>query len=66
MCIVPSAPVIKDLTPIDSESVQVEWDIPTVNYGIITTYTIYYTIEDGPQRGLTIPSNGQDVSHSKT
>ena len=60
--IVPSAPVIKDLTPIDSESVHVEWNIPIVNYGIITIYTIYYTIENGPERSLIVPSNGQDVS----
>ena len=61
--IVPSAPVIKDLTPIDSGSVRVEWNIPTVNYGIITVYTIYYTIENDLERSLIVPSNGQGVSH---
>ena len=58
----PVAPVMKGLTAIDSGSVRVEWNKPEVNYGMITTYTIYYTIENGTERSLIVPSNGQDVS----
>ena len=53
---------MKNLTAINSGSVRVEWNEPEVNYGIITMYTIYYTIENGPERSLIVPSNGQDVS----
>ena len=60
--VAPIAPVMKDLTAIDSESVRVEWNKPEVNYGIMTTYTIYYSIENGSERSLIVPSNGQDVS----
>ena len=53
---------MKDLTAIDSGSVHVEWNKPEVNYGIITMYTIYYTIENGLERSLIVLPNGQDVS----
>ena len=64
--VVPTAPIAKDITAIDSESVRIEWNIPADTNGVITIYTIYYIIENGPERNLIVPFNGQDVSHDYT
>ena len=32
--------------------------------GIVSIYTIYYIIENGPERSVMVPFNGRDVSHS--
>ena len=61
--LVPTAPVIKNITAIDSESVRIEWNVPTEINGILTTYTISYTIESGSGRSIIVPFNGQNVSH---
>ena len=67
MCVViislaPSAPIIKNLTVIDSRSVYVEWNIPSDTNGALTTYTIYYSNENGAKRNLMVPFNRQNVS----
>ena len=64
--LVPTAPVVKSITAIDSESVRIEWNIPADTNGVITIYTIYYIIENGPERSLIVSFNGQDVSHDYT
>ena len=64
--LVPTAPVVKGITAIDSESVHIEWNIPADTNGVLTIYTIYYIIENGPERSLIVPFNGQDVSHDYT
>ena len=30
--------------------------------GVLTIYTIYYIIENGPEQNVTVPFNGEDVS----
>ena len=62
--LVPSAPVVKDITAIDSESVQIEWYIPTDTNGILSIYTISYTVDNGPEKSLVVQFNGQNVSYS--
>ena len=62
--VVPSAPVVKDITAIDSGSVRIEWNMPTDANGELTIYTITYTIENGPGRRLIVPFNGKNVSYS--
>ena len=62
--VVPIAPVVKGITAIDSESVRIEWNIPADTNGVLTIYTIYYIIENGPKRSLIVPFSGQDVSHN--
>ena len=60
----PTAPIVKDITAIDSGSVRIEWNIPADTNGVLTIYTIYYIIENDPERSLIVPFNGQPVSHS--
>ena len=60
----PSAPVIKDVTTIDSESMHIEWYKPTYINGILSIYTIHYTIDGGPEMIVTVPFNGYNVSCS--
>ena len=62
--LVPSVPVVKDITAIDSESVQIEWHIPTNTNGILSIYTISYIVDNHPKRSLIVPFNGQNVSHT--
>ena len=62
--LVPTAPAVKGITAIDSESVHIEWNIPTNINGILTNYTISYTIENGSERNVTVPFNGQNVSNT--
>ena len=64
LSLVPSAPVVKNITAIDSESVHIEWNIPTDTNGILSIYTISFTVDDGTVSSLEVPSKGQDVSHS--
>ena len=61
--LVPSAPVVKDITAIDSESVYIEWYMPTDTNGIVSVYTISYTVDDSPENTLIVAFNGQNVSH---
>ena len=62
--LVPSAPVVKEITAIDSGSVRIEWYIPTETNGELTIYTISYTVENGPERSLIVLFNGHNVSQS--
>ena len=62
--VVPSAPIVKDITAIDSGSVHIEWYIPKDTNGKLTMYTISYTVENGPERSLIVLFNGQNVSQS--
>ena len=62
--LVPSAPVVKDVTAIDSESVQIEWYIPTDTNGIVSIYNISYAADDGSEKNLIVPFNGENVSQS--
>ena len=60
--LVPSAPVVKDITAIDSHSVHIQWYMPTNTNGILSTYTIYYTIDGGSETSVTVAFNGYNVS----
>ena len=60
--LVPSAPVVKDITAIDSHSVHIQWYMPTNTNGILSTYTIYYTIDGGSEISVTVAFNGYNVS----
>ena len=31
--------------------------------GVLSMYTIFYTIENGPERNIMVPFNGQNVSY---
>ena len=62
LSLVPSAPVVNYMTAIDSESVLIEWYMPTNTNGILSIYTISYNTENGVERNLIIPFNGQNVS----
>ena len=62
--LVPSAPVIKDLTAIDTESVHIVWCIPIDTNGVLSDYIISYTVSNGPKRSLIVPFNEQNVSYS--
>ena len=62
MTTAPSPPVINAVTAIDSTSVQVEWSIPSSPNGMLTVYTITYSIEGGDSITVKIPYNGQPVS----
>ena len=62
--LVPSAPVVKDVTAIDSESVQIEWYKPADTNGIVSIYNISYTADDGSEKSLIVPFNGENVSQS--
>ena len=42
----------------------IEWYIPTDTNGILSGYTISYTVDDGSENNLTVPFNGQNVSWS--
>ena len=61
MTAAPSPPVINTVTAIDSTSVQVEWSIPTNPNGILTVYTITYSIEGGVSMTISVPYNGRLV-----
>ena len=61
--LVPSAPVVKNITAIDTESVQIEWYMPTDTNGMLSVYTISYTVENGSERNFIVPFNKQNVSH---
>ena len=63
LSVVPTAPIVKDITAIDSGSVHIEWYIPTDTNGVLTSYTVSYTIEDDPEISLEVPFNGQNVIH---
>ena len=60
----PSAPVVKDITAIDSESVHIEWYMPANTNGILSIYTISYTIDDASKISVTVLFNGYNVSCS--
>ena len=60
--IAPSPPVINAVTAIDSTSVRVEWSIPNNTNGVLTFYTITYSIDDGVSTTVDIPYSGQLVS----
>ena len=60
--LVPSAPVVKHITAIDSESVHIEWYMPANTNGILSIYTISYDTENDPERNLIVPFNGRNVS----
>ena len=62
MITVPSPPIINEITAIDSTSVRVQWSIPNSINGILTTYTIVYSIEDGNNITVNVPYNGLLVS----
>ena len=47
---------------IDSESVHIEWYMPTNTNGILSIYTIFYNAENGVERNLIVAFNGQNVS----
>ena len=64
MTTAPSPPVINAVTAIDSTSVRVEWSMPPNPNGILTVYTITYSIEGNNNRAINIPYNGQPVSTS--
>ena len=59
--VVPTPPVIKQLTVIGSRSVYVEWNRPVNFYGILSHYTIIYVTEN-VTTNLTTPYNGIEVS----
>jgi len=63
LSLVPTAPLVKDLTVIDSVSVYVEWEIPLSTNGALTFYTISYTVDNSPVRNVIVPFNGENVSH---
>ena len=62
--VVPSVPIIKNLTIINSGSVHVEWNIPADTNGVLTLYTISYSDENGSVKSFIVPFNGQNVSYS--
>ena len=62
--LVPSAPIVKDITAIDSESVYIEWNMPTDTNGIVSMYTISYIVDDTAENTMIVAFNGQNVSHS--
>ena len=62
MTIAPSPPVINAVTAIDSTSIRVEWSMPTNPNGILTFYTIQYSIEGGVSTTVNVPYSGQLVS----
>ena len=66
MCIsaVSSAPVITSVTAIDSYSVHVIWTAPTQPNGIITDYTITYSIGNIVNT-TNVSSSGETVSAIK-
>ena len=59
--VAPTAPIVRDVTAVDDESVRIQWNIPMDTNGVLSMYTIFYTIENGPERNITVPFNGQDV-----
>ena len=61
MTAAPSPPVINAVTTTDSTSVRVEWSIPTNPNGILTFYTITYSIESGVSTTVDVPYSGQLV-----
>ena len=63
LSVVPTAPIVKDITAIDSGSVHIVWYIPTDTNGVLTAYTVFYTIEDDPEISLEVLFNGQNVMH---
>ena len=62
MITVPSPPTINEITAIDSTSVRVQWSIPNNINGILTTYTIVYSIEGGDNITVNVPYNELLVS----
>ena len=62
--LVSSAPVVKNITAIDSKSVHVEWFMPNETNGIVSIYTISYATEDGLEKSLIVHFDGQIVSQS--
>ena len=61
MTAAPSPPLINTVTAIDSTSVRVEWSIPINPNGILTFYTITYSIEIGVSTTVDVPYSGQLV-----
>ena len=61
MTAAPSPPVINSVTTTDSTSVRVEWSIPTNPNGILTFYTITYSIEGSVSKTVDVPYSGQLV-----
>ena len=61
---VSSAPVITSVTAIDSFSVQVIWSAPTDPNGVISGYTITYSIEE-ILNAINVSFNGETVSTIK-
>jgi len=60
--VAPSPPIVNAVTAIDATSVRVEWSVPSKINGILSTYSITYTNEDGITVTETVPFNGQPVS----
>ena len=61
--VVPTAPIIKNMTVIDSGSVYVEWNIPTETNGALTIYTISFSDENGSVMSIIVPFSGQNVRY---
>ena len=61
----PSLPIINEITALDSASVRVLWSVPNNLNGILTIYTIVYSIEGGDNMTINVPYNGQLVSDYK-
>ena len=62
----PSPPIINEIIALDSTSVRVLWSVPNNLNGILTTYTIVYSIEGGNNITVNVPYNGQLVSDYET
>ena len=63
---VPSPPIINEIIALDSTSVRVLWSVPNNLNGILTIYTIVYSIEGGNNITVNVPYNGQLVSDYET
>ena len=61
--VAPTAPIIKNITVIDSGSIYVEWNIPMETNGALTIYTISFSDENGSVMSIIVPFSGQNVRY---
>ncbi|XP_065907794.1 cell adhesion molecule DSCAM-like isoform X2 [Dysidea avara] len=57
----PYPPVLVEVTAVNSASVNIHWNKPSAVNGILTSYAIYYSIDNNPVIMKAVPFNGRET-----
>jgi len=63
--IAPNPPVLIAVFSVNSTSIIIQWNMPTVANGALTSYTILYSVDNSSLLNKTVLFNGQLVCRMK-